>query len=349
MNNNSKSTNTTGRIEYIDALRGFTMILVVLNHVALFCLGIDRTIPSYHKYLQEIQMPLFFFISGFVLYKPNTCWNNKQFISFFKRKIPVLIIAPFLFLCIYLSIHHIHFKEGLFDDMKCGYWFTFVLFYFLLFYAITQYILNKLRIDGLYRDVIMMILGFTFYFVNYFHLSQEIKDLFSISCWHLYIFFVIGVLSRKHIQKLQSLLDKGLTIAAILTYVLLNIFRDNIGLESSNFLIFVTVLSGVIVVFSLFRRLQPFFTKKTITGNCMMIIGKRTLDIYLIHFFLLPVFLKDLVSDSLTSNPIPIIEMTISILIALIIIGGSLVISHILRLSPFLAHWLFGAKYPAKN
>ena len=348
MNNNSKSTNTTGRIEYIDALRGFTMILVVLNHVALFCLGIDRSVPSFHKYLQEIQMPLFFFISGFVLYKPNICWNNKQFISFFKRKIPVLIISPFIFFCLYLFIHHIQFKEGLFDDMKYGYWFTFVLFYFLLFYAITQYISNKLRINGLYRDVIFLILGFTFYFVNYFHFSQEIKDLFSISCWHLYIFFVIGVLSRKHIQILQSLLDKGLTIAAILSYVLFNLFRDSIGLESSNFLIFVTVLSGVIIIFSLFRRLQPFFAKKTITSKCMLIIGQRTLDIYLIHFFLLPVFLKDLVSDSLTSNPIPIIEMTISILISFIVIGGSLLISYILRLSPFLAHWLFGAKY-AKN
>ena len=81
----------------------------------------------------------------------------------------------------------------------------------------------------------------------------------------------------------------------------------------------------------------------------MLIIGQRTLDIYLIHFFLLPVFLKDLVSDSLTSNPIPIIEMIISILISFIVIGGSLLISNIIRLSPFLAHWMFGAKYPTQQ
>ena len=31
------------RIEYLDALRGFTMILVILNHVASYNLNIYRT------------------------------------------------------------------------------------------------------------------------------------------------------------------------------------------------------------------------------------------------------------------------------------------------------------------
>jgi hypothetical protein len=41
--------------------------------------------------------------------------------------------------------------------------------------------------------------------------------------------------------------------------------------------------------------------------------------------------------------------MTISILISFIVIGGSLLISNIIRLSPFLAHWMFGAKYPTQH
>ena len=39
------------RIEYIDALRGFTMILVVLCHVVYSCLGIDEITLSFHRYL----------------------------------------------------------------------------------------------------------------------------------------------------------------------------------------------------------------------------------------------------------------------------------------------------------
>ena len=53
------------RIEYLDALRGFTMILVVMSHVALFNLGVDvRSDGCYHTYFQLFRMPLFFFVSG---------------------------------------------------------------------------------------------------------------------------------------------------------------------------------------------------------------------------------------------------------------------------------------------
>lgn len=62
---------TTKRIEYIDALRGFTMILVVLQHVATFGWELPLGAPNIHTYLAQIRMPLFFFISGFVLYKAS--------------------------------------------------------------------------------------------------------------------------------------------------------------------------------------------------------------------------------------------------------------------------------------
>ena len=52
------------RLEYIDALRGLTMLMVVIGHIELFSFGegIFLCTPIY-KY---IQMPLFFFISGYI-------------------------------------------------------------------------------------------------------------------------------------------------------------------------------------------------------------------------------------------------------------------------------------------
>jgi hypothetical protein len=40
----------------------------------------------------------------------------------------------------------------------------------------------------------------------------------------------------------------------------------------------------------------------------------------------------------------PIIEFAVSSLIAFLIIAMCLLIGNIIRLSPFLAHWVFGAK-----
>lgn len=75
----------TKRLAYIDAMRGFTMILVVFSHVQYF--GYGEFIQSvynfvwggscliYRDLITLFFMPLFFFISGFVLYKPDVEWN----------------------------------------------------------------------------------------------------------------------------------------------------------------------------------------------------------------------------------------------------------------------------------
>jgi hypothetical protein len=40
----------------------------------------------------------------------------------------------------------------------------------------------------------------------------------------------------------------------------------------------------------------------------------------------------------------PVLEFLASSTVAIIVIVASLLVSNIIRLSPFLAHWLFGAK-----
>ena len=64
------------RIEYIDAMRGFTMILVVYAHVVFFSFGIDSSYPSFNQFFMLMRMPLFFFISGFIFYRETT-WTSK--------------------------------------------------------------------------------------------------------------------------------------------------------------------------------------------------------------------------------------------------------------------------------
>lgn len=74
----------------------------------------------------------------------------------------------------------------------------------------------------------------------------------------------------------------------------------------------------------------------------MQYVGRRTLDIYLIHYFLIPTGLNFV--TLFCDKPMPIIEAAVSSVIAIIIIAFSLLVSEIIRLSPWLAHWLFGAK-----
>ena len=57
------------RIEYLDSLKGFGIILVIINHI----------LPSGHpiiKWMSDFHMPLFFVISGILLCYSSTFKNS---------------------------------------------------------------------------------------------------------------------------------------------------------------------------------------------------------------------------------------------------------------------------------
>ena len=56
------------RLEWLDALRGFTMILVVAYHT-VEGFGLEVKASSSMRFLILFRMPLFFFVSGFLAYK----------------------------------------------------------------------------------------------------------------------------------------------------------------------------------------------------------------------------------------------------------------------------------------
>ena len=339
----------TKRIEYIDALRGFTMTLVVMLHVVAYCLPIQDNDHQIYKYLQQVRMPMFFFISGFVFFKASVVWDTKQVISFFRKKIPVQLLSPLLFFVLFAYTKGLSIVDNLFESSKLGYWFTYALFFYYVFY-----ISIKFCIRNKYADIILLLIGSFLYVIIHptiytaIPLSDEMKGLLSISEWNFFIFFVLGTLARKHFDQFERILDHTPLLAiCILTFFLVNGFMDLIPISNRiipRFLCF----PAVIVCFSFFRLKQSIFTKDKLFGRTMQYIGRRTLDIYLIHWFLQPRELKHVLTV-FQDYSMPVIEGTLTLLIAIIIIAASLLIGNIIRLSPFLAHWVFGAKYPTNK
>ena len=82
-------------------------------------------------------------------------------------------------------------------------------------------------------------------------------------------------------------------------------------------------------------------TQRTVICASLQYIGRRTLDIYLIHFLFMP----NLPAIGTYFNQYRhnfAIDTTLSLLIGLIVIGFSIIASNILRVSPFFKKWLFG-------
>ena len=98
---------------------------------------------------------------------------------------------------------------------------------------------------------------------------------------------------------------------------------------------------GITIVYKFFQKHQDSFTQEKTLGKHLQYIGRRTLDIYLLHYFLLPdlKFMGEFMGSSST-----VVGLFTSIIVSLMVIAVCLVISNAIRLSPILAHYLFGAK-----
>ena len=345
---NEVKKDSTQRVEYIDAMRGFTMILVVLHHISLMAFGRNSAIDEWYV---TFVMPLFFFVSGFVLYKSTYNWNFKNSITFLKKKVWPLILSPFIFFLIYIHVYDRVFLESLIDPTKAGYWFTFMLFNYYLMYIFIQMLLDKLYIHPLKKDSILILFGFLIYFagygISYLYLEEKISIAGFIGgaqCKH-FLFFVLGILTKKYFKNFVHILDSALLLPICISlFFLLNIFIKPLEGALTRFsFVLLTATTGVIIVFSFFRKYQSLVTKDNVLGKILQTIGRRTLDIYLLHYFFIPYRLSEVCPLFQKCN-LPIIELACSLTVASFVIAFCLLISAILRISPNLGHLLFGAK-----
>lgn len=92
-------SNKDNRLRYIDATRGFAIFLVVLGHV--LNIGMNNYDENHflHRLIYSFHMPLFFFLSGFVSYKPLEKWSFLFFIDYIKRKSVQFAVANISFFC----------------------------------------------------------------------------------------------------------------------------------------------------------------------------------------------------------------------------------------------------------
>lgn len=337
-----------GRIEYIDAMRGFTMILVVYSHICNYCLG-DKWM-GFNDIFFLFRLPCFFFISGW-LFGTYQAGDSSRTMRVIKDKFMVQIVPTFIFLLI-LAPPPLFFSR--LGATKGGYWFTFALFMFFLLHILSSWLAK--RLSSKQNDLSM--LGFAIlisvsafcYDVYYNRLFSNMGwitkalGFISLITWRYYLFFGIGAIIRKHFDAFIRFTDRPAVIASvILGFALFALHPRSEDVAMSYTIFTIGGVLGMTMVFTFFRKCSRFFTKRTTLGRSLQYIGTRTLDIYLLHYFFLPRFLIPY-GERLQAYHQPVAELLIALILALIVVSLCLIASYILRLSPFLAKYLFGVK-----
>lgn len=339
----------TKRIEYMDALRGLAIFLMVMGHVLawtftdykqafesnLYCGFLWKFIYSFH-------MPLFVFVSGYffvIKFNDNILKESAKFI--YKKFVALLV--PFATMGFLLwSVR----------DNGVEYWFLRTLFELFVLglplYLFSNFITSRLTFERrnylLIIDLLLFAFGSVVLLVINRTLNSELKTIFDTeSLTRLYPYFVFGLLLRKH-NLLQKIISQNiiysLSLVVFMTLFFVHLF---VYLNSFDFLLRVTIS------FSAICMLYYFFKNSFNEGRgfkVFSLLGKRSIEIYLIHFFF--AFKLTELGDYLVGVTFYgtnlLIQIVYSTVVSAIIITLCLGVTKIIERSKSLSFLLLGKK-----
>lgn len=335
------------RMQWVDAMRGFSMIVVVLGHVLLH-MGLGGY-DSFLSYLfLTFRMPLFFFVSGFFSFRAIGWWTGERVGDILKRKFQAQILCTFIFLFLYQIV----FEGGIhgIDKGFEGYWFTIVLFQMYICYLVLSLLSRAIRFNITYIG--LTLLSVAGIIIIAFHKGDE--GLWKILSWgdltKYFQFFALGVICSRFRDVFFLLMKNSWFIACMAVGwigCLLLVYTESFRMGNPlvyNFVhdILIRYCALMTVVIMFFNNAKKLDYSKH--GKKLQFIGRRTLDLYMIHYFFLPNLL--FMEPYLTDGNMFVVQFLISGIITGIVVWLSLIVSSILRQSPFLESWLFGVKRP---
>ena len=276
-----------GRIQYIDAIRCFAILLVIEGHVRLLGMGLGSYDTKSSLMLYSFDLPLFFFISGFLAYKSSI--NASDVWHRIKSKFVLLVIPAVIF----RTILNIFNNDGLLTPLMSGfgkYWFTITLFECFLLYYLISFVFRR----ELLRNLMLLVIAFiTIALLSiYSEFGPKLLD-FNHLCKYFY-FFVIGLFAKGYYtfynRLIKSELFKSATI--VLFFVLLFIIDYQFWPSPVFHLLRDIVLRvlGVGFIVGMFVYYAPIFDKPGRVNKLVMEIGRKSLPIYLLQYFFIPDF-----------------------------------------------------------
>ena len=351
------------RLEWLDALRGFTMILVVAYHVCLMGFKENARFSPSMTFLIFFRMPLFFFISGFLAYKSNFNWTRGRLAMMIWKKFKIQVIPTVIFMIVAAVVLKPKFWPGLQEMLesptKGGYWFTWTLLIMFIIYYIFDYITLKLHWHNWVPVLLLWIFAVAVYATCFMpkwfdyaqgHKPREAAFLDTTSIYQVmqyFHFFLYGNIVHRYWDKFQRLFDSKWFLPLIVVLVFFCAYDvlkwHTLQFQWTNLPRTLTMYIMMTIVFMFFRYYQDSFTKQHVIGRGLQYIGVRTLDIYLIHFLFIPdLSILGEYFDAHRHNFI--IDSTLGILVALLVIAFCILVSNVLRMNPFMKKYLFGRK-----
>lgn len=175
----------------------------------------------------------------------------------------------------------------------------------------------------------------------------DISNIIGIPMFRYYLYFLIGIIVRNNINYIIQWKYKNYLVAVIILIFFFLFIANQVPHKLSGIVFHLNLvgmeISSLSIVFILFYKYRGFFSSSNRFATSLTFLGKRTLDIYLLHYFFLPKDLK-VFGYFFTEHQAIVLETFFSGIITLFIVGLCLLVSELIRCSPIVSKYLLGTK-----
>ena len=259
------------------------MIFVVFQHILTFALP-DIPESWIASFIKTFRMPLFFFISGFVSYKAVFEWNLINFGKIQLKKIRGQLLPTFVMFFLFVTLHDQQYEKWIFDWAHAGYWFTIVSFEIFLTYCIISMFCRKIKNQNILLLIfVLSAIGISCVWQNIGHFCRtKTMQLFSVGCYvKYYIYFIAGIIVRCKMDTFHKLIEnKYVTLLLFVLAIILPYIFPKYNMT-------IIILSRLCCIYSVFYFFREFFETNNKFSLGLSTIGRHTLEIYFLHYFLL--------------------------------------------------------------
>lgn len=314
------------------------MILVVYSHVIYWGFKLDQNL-FFNNYFFRIATPVFFFISAFLSYSYLDWESLKIKVN---KRLKSLFLPSVIMLALFECWKGRWNLGGFCENMKEGYWFTFVLFEMFILLSLINYTCDKFNQSNIHKVLAYIILsiisiGITAIFVGNIPLQENrILQLLSIPQLFCYLpVFCFGMICKIYEDTFLKVVSKGgVALWAFLFFV----FICNTNFLPQNLAGFM----APIFTFYIFKRNQNVFSCKTLVGSSMSYIGQHTLAIYFLHYFMFRFFVSNTSIHSFFMTIPNIAASALLMLTTFLVVAVCLLIEKIIMRVPPLYIVMFG-------
>lgn len=353
------------RLHYFDILKGIAIFMVVMGHVLTMCVReIDRA--ALFKFIGEIHMPLFFFISGWFTFKLTE--NGRVRVPDLGQRALQLLVPMVVVSTLWIwYFPHSGLQSpldstfgGLWSDSwKNGYWFTFVLFQIMLLYALLCPLLTRLKSAASSLGLTVIVWALLIYINHAIGLKASgFASLLLTS--QFFPVFMVGTIASRHRECFNRICKSGfwvtasLILAALLLYYICwpwefpeptNSALKTIPVWVARSLFHICLAVVAIAVIKPWS--ERIYSVPSPSGTAFrwaetwQLLGRKSLSIYLLHyFFLFPMGIcrDTLMAFNLGFTPLFVFSAAVAACVIAIVLGVNAVIER----SPLLALLLTG-------